>query len=329
MAVEMPPLAYRALPDWEQLPAGHEHLDVAAVSVDARDRVYLLTRNPARVFVYEMDGSFVRTWGEGLFTNRAHGITVAADGGVYCIDDADHTVRKFSAEGELLQTIGTSGQPSETGYDGSTVASIQVGGPPFNRPTNLAIATGGDLFVTDGYGNARVHRFAPDGRLLASWGEPGSGPGQFMLPHGIVVDSQDRVLVCDRENDRIQLFDLEGRYLEEWLGVQRPTHACVGPDGLIYVSELWWKPGQVSFRTGAHPKGSPPRVSILTPNGQVVARIGGESVGCEPGQFVAPHGIAVDSGGDIYVAEVCWTFAGSVGLAPRDCHSLQKLTRVG
>lgn len=191
---------YGLVSNWEQLPAGHRHRDVAGVAVDGADRVYLITRGDAQVIVYERDGTFVRSWGAGTFTERTHGITVAPDGSVFCVDDAGHDVRKFTPEGVELQRLGT-GEPSDTGYDGQDLASIR-GGPPFNRPTNVAILPQGELFVTDGYGNARVHVFAPDGRLLRSWGEPGSGNGQFTVPHGIALIADGRVLVADRENDR-------------------------------------------------------------------------------------------------------------------------------
>src|SRR5207245_9216864 len=115
------------------------------------------------------------------------------------------------------------------------------------RPTNLALATNGDLYVSDGYGIARVHRFSPNGKLLASWGEPGTGPGQFMLPHGIAVDATGNVLVCDRESDRIQVFTAEGRFLRELTEVQRPTQIVLAR-GLLYVSELGWRARQRSFR---------------------------------------------------------------------------------
>src|SRR5439155_15039166 len=111
-----------------------------------------------------------------------------------------------------------------SGYDG-TLESIIRGGPPFNRPTNLAVAPSGDVYVSDGYGNCRVHRYAADGKLIGSWGEPGSGPGQFILPHSVWVAADGRVLVADRENDRIQVFSPSGEYLTEW-GALRPTDVC-------------------------------------------------------------------------------------------------------
>lgn len=312
---------------WEQLPGGRRHDDVAAVAVDARDRVFLFTRGEAAVFVYERDGRFIRSWGEGVFSERAHGITVGPDGSVYCVDDADHSVRKFTPDGELVLTLGSRGRPSDTGYDGAAYATIAHAGLPFNRPTNLAVAPNGDLYVTDGYGNARVHHFDADGTLRGSWGAPGGGPGQFRIPHGICVLPDGRVLVADRENDRIQVFDLAGTYLTEWRDVQRPTQLCLGPDRLLYVAELWWRIGQRSERFGDITVDRYGRLSVLRDDGSVVSRIGGSAPGTRGG-FTAPHGIAVDSRGDVYVAEVTHTFGVAPGLvAAGAAPTLQKLAR--
>jgi NHL repeat-containing protein len=315
---------YRAVVGWEQLPAGYTHPDVAAVAVSSIGRVYLFCRAEHPVLIYERDGRYVGSWGEGIFTMRTHGITIGPDDSVYCTDDAGHSVRKFTPDGKLLLTLGdNAGKPSDSGYDGSKLTTIARGAPPFNRPTNLAVAANGDLFVTDGYGNARVHRFSTTGKLLASWGEPGTGPGQFMLPHGIAVDPSGNVLVCDRENDRIQVFSAEGRYIKEITEVQRPTQVVLAR-GLMYVSELGWRVGQRSFRNGSIERDLPSRLSVLDSNGTVVTRLGGPDP-CAPGSFCAPHGLAVDSNGDLYVAEVVWTIAGKEGLVPPGCHTVQKL----
>jgi NHL repeat len=315
---------YEAVAGWERIPPGYAHPDVAAVAVDSKDRVFLFCRSDHPVMIYERDGHFVGSWGEGVFTMRTHGITIGPDDSVYCTDDAGHSVRKFTPEGELVLALGeNAGTPSDSGYDGSNIATIARGAPPFNRPTNLAVAPNGDLYVSDGYGNARVHRFSSTGKLLASWGEPGTGPGQFMLPHGIAIDSTGNVLVCDRESDRIQVFSAEGRFLREITDVQRPTQIVLAR-GLMYVSELGWRAGQRSFRNGPITAEMPARVSVLDANGAVLARLGGPHP-CAPGSFCAPHGLAVDSNGDLYVAEVVWTIAGKAGLVPPDCHTIQKL----
>jgi sugar lactone lactonase YvrE len=227
--------------------------------------------------------------------------------------------------------IGTPGAASDTGYvPGKWIDTIVRGGPPFNRPTDVAIAPNGELYVSDGYGNARVHRFTADGKLIQSWGEPGSGPGQFMLPHGIWVAADGRVFVADRENDRIQIFSPSGEFLAQWTHVQRPTDICIGRDRLVYVSELTWLPGQRSYTKGVYDKKMPGRVSVLDLQGNVLARWGGED-GAAPGNFWAPHTICVDSRGDIYVGEVTYTFSGlgKAGQVPEGCHTFQKFAREG
>lgn len=318
-------LAYGVIEGWEQLPSDYRHRDVVGVAVDARDRVFILTRDEPRVIVYGPDGTFLASWGEGFFTERTHGLTIGPDDAVYCVDEGKHVVYQFTPDGELRMTLGTVGQASDTGYDGRSLDSIARGGPPFNKPTNLAVAPGGDLYVSDGYGNARVHRFAADGRLIGSWGEPGTGPGQFNLPHGIATTADGRVLVADRENDRIQVFSPDGEYLDGWTDVQRPTNIAIDREGRIYVSELWWRAGQRSLVHGVVGDDRPGRVSVLDAQGTVLARWGGPDP-CAPGNFCAPHDICVDSRGDLYVAEVTWTFAGRAGLVPPDCHTLQKFT---
>jgi DNA-binding beta-propeller fold protein YncE len=254
------------------------------------------------------------------------------------VDNGDHTVRKFTPDGKLLMTLGRPGQPSDTGRadDGPfvihNVETVVRPGEPFNACTNLAINSAGRVYVADGYGNCRVHAFSPDGELLLSWGEVGVGPGEFHLPHGIGVDPDDRVYVCDRENDRIQLFDPDGRYLAEWTDVQRPCHLAFDAGGYCYVAELWRPEGKGSFTHGFMREDHPGRVTIFDRNGSIVARWGASTVSrTAPGNFIAPHGIAVDSRGDLYVAEVAYTFGtrqNGVDPAAADAHQLQKFTRV-
>jgi len=322
-----PTVKYEVVEGWEKLPSGYVHRDVVGATVDSKDRVYILTRGEPRIIVYEQNGTFLRSWGEGVFTDRTHGITIGPDGFIYTVDDGDHTVRKFTPEGKQVMLIGSPGVASDTGYDPQKgLSSILRGGPPFNRPTNVAVAPNGDLYVTDGYGNARVHRFSGDGQLILSWGEPGTKPGQFMLPHGIWVTGDGRVWVADRENDRIQIFNLKGEFLDQWTHVQRPTDIFVDGEGLFYVSCLWWQVGQKSPLHGPIRHDLPGHITVLDGEGNILLRwISSDR--CAPGNFVAPHGLCVDSHGDVYVGEVTYTFGVKRGVVPPNCHTFQKFAR--
>jgi sugar lactone lactonase YvrE len=340
MAIES--VRFELIPNWECCPKGdaYQHEDVAAVACDSQDRVYLHTRNGDRVSVYHEDGKFVGTWGDGVFKN-AHGITIADDM-VYATDNGDSVVRKFDLEGNLLMTLGTPGVTTETGYGKRRGPykihhneTVEHSAGPFNSCCNTAIARNGDLFVADGYGNARIHHFDRHGKLLNSWGEVGTGPGQFHLPHGLALDNDENVIVCDRENDRLQIFDRGGGLLGIWTDVLRPTHAVVDKDGLIYVTELWrpLETGQGSFMHGYADRDLPGRVTVFRKDGRIVARFGDDSSRREaPGNFIAPHGIALDSRGNLYVSEVSGTFGARTKRMTWDQtrdHQIQKVARVG
>ena len=333
-------IEFQVIEGWEKAPTaeGLQHEDVAAVAVDSQDRVYLHTRHGDRVMVYDRDGGFIGAWGDGLFGN-AHGITIGPDDSVYCTDNRDHVVRKFTPDGKLLLTLGTPGAKSDTGYNTSQRPAkihhnetVARGAGPFNSCTNVALAPNGEIYVSDGYGNARVHRFSSEGKLLQSWGSPGSAGGEFHLPHGIGVTADGRVVVCDRENDRLQFFDLGGRYLYEWNDVQRPCAIAEGRDGLLYVAELWRpvEPGQGSFVHGYAKEDKPGRVSVYDSSGGVVARWGASTTDrCAAGNFIAPHGICLDSRGDLYVAEVTGTYGVRAKRTGPECagHQIQKFSR--
>jgi sugar lactone lactonase YvrE len=318
---------FEVIENWEQLPNGFQHLDVDGVAVDSRDRVYLLTRKDARVIVYEKDGTFVRSWGEDIFTPRTHGIAIDKNDFIYTTDDGDHTVRKFTPEGEQIMMLGTPNKPSDTGYDSTKgLAGIAFGGPPFNRPTGITVTESGEIYVCDGYGNARIHRFSADGQLIQSWGEPGVGPSEFNLPHGICTDGQGRLFLADRENDRIQIFSMDGEFIDQWTHLQRPTDICIDKDGLIYVSSLWWIVGQNSFVNGPIRHDLPGHITVLNGNGDVLLRCVSADR-CAPGNFIAPHSLCVDSRGDLYVGEVADTFGVERGGVPKGSHSFQKFAR--
>jgi DNA-binding beta-propeller fold protein YncE len=315
------------VPGWPQLPAGWDFVEVAAVATDSADRVYVFNRGDRPVIVFSPDGEFLHAWGEGAF-GRAHGITIGPDDAVYCVDDFDHTVKKFTTDGRLLLTLGVSGRGSETGATTLDFRTIRRSGPPFNFPTDLALGPGGDLYVTDGYGNARVHHFSAQGELLRSWGEPGSGPGQFQIPHGIAVDSAGRIYVADRENSRIQRFTLEGEYVDEWRDLARPSEVWIHPQGTVYVAELGYRAGMWPGIPAPHDNAPGGRVSLFDLDGNLLARWGGGETPCAPGDFYAPHDVWVDAQGSIYVSEVTMSAGGNRGLIPRDCHCVQKFVRV-
>ena len=254
---------YEVEPSWARLPDGAPFGIVCGVAVDAEDRVYVYARGERPVTIFAPDGAFVGSWGEDWILD-AHGIHVGPDDAVYLTDRDAHEVVKCTRDGDVLMRLGTRGVPAMEA--------------PFNHPTAVAVAPGGDLYVTDGYANSRVHRFNAEGRHLASWGEPGSGPGQFRVPHGIWVSRTGRVFVCDRDNFRVQVFDLEGRFLESWDDFFRPTSVFMDADGFVYVTDL------------------SSRLSVLTEEGRLLTRI----------RIMVDGGHAVwgDSRGNLYVAEI-------------------------
>ena len=309
--------SYEVAAEWAKLPDGWAFGDVAAVEVDKQDRVYVFNRGEHPMIVFDRQGNFLRSWGEGLFA-RAHGLHVGPDEHLYCTDDGDHTVRKCTLDGKVVLTIGIPGKPAP-----------YMGGEPFHRCTHTALSPRGDIYVSDGYGNARVHKYSPDGKLLLSWGEPGCEPGQFNIPHNICSDPDGWVYVADRENHRVQVFDGNGKYEAQWNNTHRPCglHAGAGRKPLFYVGEL----GPVLAINREVPNLGP-RISILTHEGKLLARLGDVRAGTRIDQFIAPHGLTVDSRGDLYVGEVSFTawpqiYPGS--LPPAGLRSLRKLIRVG
>ena len=303
---------FEVVEGWAKLPQGWSFKECPDVAVDSKDRVYAFTRGEHGVIVFDRDGNFLSSWGEGVFGN-AHGICIGPDDTVYCVDNGDHTVRKFSTDGELLMTLGTKDQPAP-----------RFSGEAFNLPTGLAVShKTGDLFISDGYGNARVHKYSAEGHHIMSWGSSGIDEGQFVIPHNIAVDRDDNVYVADRECHRVQVFDPNGRLQAIWSNIWKPSGIRVGVDGNVYIAELLAD----SYYADAPDVGH--RVSIYSQSGKLLGRLGDSQWGEGPGQFVSPHGIALDSRGDIYVGEVSWTMMGRVLEPPRELRSLQKLARTG
>ncbi len=287
---------YAVAEHWYELPDGMTFVDVAGVAVDSRDRVYVLTRGEHPVTVFDRDGKFIEAWGHDIGFARPHGASIGPDDALYITDDAGHTVRKCSTDGKLLMTIGVPGQPAPS-----------LSGEPFNRCTHTALSPRGDIYVSDGYSNARVHKYDPAGNLLLSWGESGTGPGQFNTVHNIACDDDGWVYVADRENQRVQVFDPDGRYETQWMNLGRVCALFVGrgSDPLVYVGEL--PPFNVAGLM-RHARNLGPRVTVLNTRGEILSHVGEEPMGESVGQFLAPHGISVDSKGDVYVAEVANTY---------------------
>lgn len=319
---------FQYLPDanWARRPPGYTWTEVAGVACDSADRVYVFNRGDHPLMVFDREGAFLRSFAEGQF-QRPHGITIGPDDAIYCTDDVGHVVKKFSPEGELLLTLGT-GSPSDTGATSMDFRTIQRAGPPFHYPTNVALSPQGEMYVADGYGNARVHKFSPDGKYLFSWGEPGDAAGQFRIPHGIAVDADGNVHVADRENSRLLVFSPRGKPLDQWLEIARPCQVALDGQGRRFVAELGYRAGMWPGISPPGPMATGGRVSILDPDGQVLSRFGGGENPTAAGDFYAPHDICFDSRGDLYVCEVVWSAGGSRGLVSADCHALQKFTRV-
>jgi DNA-binding beta-propeller fold protein YncE len=310
---------YRVVENWAKLPDGWTFKDVGAVAVDSKDRVYVFNRGEHPMMVFDREGNFLKSWGEGVFP-RAHGIHIDKDDTLYCTDDGDHSVRKCTTDGKVLMTLGVPGKPSPF-----------MSNTPFHRCTHTALSPKGEIYVADGYGNSCVHKFSPDGKLLKTWGETGTGEGQFNIVHNIVTDEEGWVYVADRENHRVQVFDGNGKYETQWNNLHRPCglYCCGGhgPGLRFVIGELG--PGQpVNLKH----KNLGPRLSIVDKQGKLIARLGGEDgPGQETGKFLAPHGLAMDSRGDIYVGEVSytnWKTTYPDVPQPKFIRSLQKLEKV-
>ena len=252
---------YRVHRPWGTMPNHPKLAGLSKGALDSEGCLYVCQRTDPPIVVFAPNGTFVRSFGDGLIGD-SHGIFVTDDDRVLVVDRDGHQVLGFDKRGKRLFTLGDREHPR---YQ-----------EPFNHPTDIAVGPNGDMYVADGYGNTRVHRFSPDGALIRSWGAPGGGPGEFVTPHGIGVLPDGRVLVGDRENNRVQVFDGEGDYLAEWGNFYKPMDIFVAND-LVYVSD------QV------------PRVTALKHDGTVVGS-------CKP-VVVLPHGVRGDRDGNIYFFE--------------------------
>jgi DNA-binding beta-propeller fold protein YncE len=262
---------YRLERGFFKLPEGLSLGAVSGVATHASGNVLVFHRGPRPVLVFDAAGNFVRSFGDGLF-DSAHGLRVDPDGNVWATDNANHTVVKFDRAGKVLLTIGERGVAGEDERH-------------FDKPTDVAFAANGDFYVSDGYGNSRVVKFDRNGNFLLAWGKKGAGEGEFDLPHAVRTDSNGRVYVADRENNRIQVFDSDGKFLRQLAAGVAPFGLFITPDDSIFVAD-----------------GRAHRVVKLDKDGKSLASWGGG--GREPGRFLLPHGICVAPEGAVYIAEI-------------------------
>ena len=283
---------YKVDPNWPQRPAGVEWGQTTGLAVDDKDQIWVHTRANPPVQVYDAAGKYVRGWGEGII-GSAHYLKIGPQGNIWMADVKDHVVRQFTPEGKLLKTLGTPGEPGDDERH-------------LSRPTDMAITPDGQVFVSDGYGNSRVVHFDRKGKFVKAWGKAGTGPGEFNLVHGIVVDSNGRLYVADRSNVRIQVFDQSGKFIEQWLNLLVPWGLTITKDDEI------WTCGSSPM---AHEEtdamlGCPPKDQVfmkLSTTGKLLQLWTvpkGEDGQEQPGEVNWLHAIAVDSKGNIYTCDI-------------------------
>jgi len=281
--------------DWPVLPKNHVLGQCVGVGVDSRNNVFVFHRSgrewstpfpsdpisASTVSVIDgQSGKLLVAWGANEFI-MPHGMTLDHEDNVWLTDVGRHQVFKFTHDGKLLLTLGERGKPGADKLH-------------FNLPTDVAVLPDGSFFVSDGYKNTRVVKFSAAGHYEFEWGGKGAEVGQFNLPHGITVDSRGRVIVCDRSNSRLQVFDAKGAFLAEWKGahIGRPYGVSVGADGHIFAIDGGDQQIKIPGRS---------KFVELDADGRVVDSFG--SFGAEPGEFQLGHDIAVARDGAVYVAE--------------------------
>jgi len=274
-----PVLDYVAVPDPLPLPAGMTMGAAASVAFDAKGHLFVLTRGPQGLFEFDQDGKFVRAFADGMF-NRSHGLRIDRDGNFWATDVGAHVVFKLSPQGQVLMTLGVKGEAGD--WNEST------GSRKLNQPNDIAIAGNGDIFVVQGHtpgpmGDPRVLKFDKNGKFITSWGGKGKGPGQFDVAHGIAIDAGGLLWVTDRENQRIEIFDANGKFVREVKYAGLPCSLDIGKQYIYMVN------------------GFAGQLLRLDLKGNVLAATGKSGTGV--GEFGEAHVVAVSPRGEIYVAD--------------------------
>lgn len=287
---------YKVDPDWPQKPADFTWEAVPGVAVDAKDQVWVFTRSTPPIQVYSSDGKLIRSWGDDTI-KTAHHLKIDDDGNIWVADIGLHIVRKFDPQGKVLMTIGT---PGESGNDETH----------FDKPTDMAIAANGDIFIADGYGNNRIVHCDADGKFVKAWGSLGTGPDQFSLPHAIAIDSKGRLYVADRNNVRVMIYSQDGELLDRWNDMIVPWGFWVTKNDEIWVCGASPMPWRVDEKYPTAPLSCPPKDQIimkLTPTGRLLQLWTipkGEDEKEQPGDVNWLHAIAEDSQGNIYLGDI-------------------------
>ena len=280
------PLNTYALPDYHAvevseaftMPAGMAFDSVAAVDMNAAGHLIVLHRGAQPFLEFDADGNLLRAFGpEGMFS-RSHGLRIAPDGSMWVTDVGAHFVRKFSADGETLLTLGTPGEAGE--WNEATNSHL------FNQPNETALDSKGNLYVVSGHGVAepKVLKFSPTGEFIKQWGGKGAGPGQFFAAHAIQIDASDKLYIADRENFRIEIFDTEGNYLSEW------TFNAM-------VCGLYLHNGFMYMTSGFD--GEWAKIDMM---GNLLGSLG--SPGMSNGQFGEAHYLVLDKADNVYISDV-------------------------
>lgn len=286
---------YSVIHGWPRLPAGFALGQVSGVAVDSHNHVFVFHRAEnswavdkshiiasATILCFDgASGTLLFSWGENRFV-EPHGLRVDRNDNIWVTDRALQQVFKFSHDGKLLLTLGTEHVP---GLDATH----------FNLPADIAFASDGSIYVSDGYGNNRIAKFSSEGTFLLDWGRKGTGPGEFDLPHSVAVDAQGLVYVADRSNARIQVFDANGKFLKMWKSEElgRPWSLAIGPDNLLYVVDGG------DFRPAPPDRGQLLKLDL---SGKILAKW--SRFGNYDGQIYWGHDLAVGRDDAVYVGDV-------------------------
>ena len=277
---EAPALDYVAVANPLPVPDGVNTGASASVAFDSHGHLYVLSRGAQAITEFDENGKFIRAFGEGLFV-RSHGLRIDKDGNLWTTDVSAHTVMKLSPKGEVLLTLGTKGKAGEW----NEAAGTRL----FNEPNDIAFGANGDIFITQGHtpgpgkGDPRVLKFDKNGNFIKTWGGKGTEPGKFDVAHGLAIDAKGLVWVTDRENQRIQIFDQDGKYIREIKYAGLPCALDIGSQYIYMVN------------------GFAGQLLRLDLDGKVMAAVGKPGNGV--GEFGEAHFVAVSPKGEIYVAD--------------------------